>query len=136
MHHINLILSQFPGGEPFYEFDISDEPLSTILQVNLKQLTGIFSPEHADSGYFVAQLAKFLGKLPSERILLYVCADCGDFGCGALTTKIEFTENTVIWSDFAYENASELFEKYPQIGPFEFNKTQYLKAFEQLIPSD
>lgn len=133
MDQLKLILSQFPGGEPFYEFDISEKPLSTILQVDLKQLTGIFTPEGSDSGYFVAQLAKFLGKLATEKILLYVCADCGDLGCGALTAQISFTENTVVWSDFAYENASETFEKYPKIGPFEFEKEAYLNAFEDLV---
>lgn len=133
MDKLNLILSQYPGGEPFYEFDISEKPLSSILQVDLKQLTGIFTPEGSDSGYFVAQLAKFLGKLATEKILLYVCADCGDLGCGALTAQISFSENSVVWSDFAYENASETFEKYPNIGPFEFDKASYMNAFEELV---
>lgn len=133
MHELKLILSQFPGGEPFYEFDISNKPLSTTLQVDLKQLTGIFTPENSDSGYFVAQLAKFLGKLPTPKVLLYVCSDCGDIGCGALTAKIHFNEKTVVWSDFAYENANETIEHYPNIGPFEFEKTAYLSSFEQLV---
>lgn len=133
MDQLKLILSQYPGGEPFYEFDISEKPLSTILQVDLKQLTGVFTPEGSDSGYFVAQLAKFLGKLTTEKILLYVCADCGDIGCGALTAQISFRENSVIWSDFAYENTIETFEKYPKIGPFEFEKEAYLNAFDELV---
>ena len=133
MDKLNLILSQFPGGEPFYEFDISDQPLSTILQVDLKQLTGVFTPEGSDSGYFVAQLAKFLGKLATERILLYVCADCGDLGCGALNAQISFNENSVVWSEFAYVNASETIENYPKIGPFEFEKEAYFNAFEELV---
>ncbi len=133
MDNLNLVLSQFPGGEPFYEFDISKQPLSTILQVDLKQLTGIFTPEGSDSGYFVAQLARFLGKLPAERILLYVCADCGDLGCGALTAQISFTENSVVWSDFAYENANDTLENYPEIGPFEFEKASYMNAFDELV---
>ena len=133
MDQLKLILSQFPGGEPFYEFDISEKPLSTILKVDLKQLTGIFTPEGSDSGYFVAQLAKFLGKLATEKILLYVCADCGDLGCGALTAQISFTENSVVWSDFAYENTSETLENYQEIGPFEFEKEAYLKAFDELV---
>jgi hypothetical protein len=133
MHVLNLILSQYPGGEPFYEFDISDQPLSTTLQVDLKQLTGIFTTEGSDSGYFVAQLAKFLGKLPTQRILLYVCSDCGDIACGALTAQITFNENTVVWSDFAYVNANETLEKYPNTGPFEFERTAYINSFQELV---
>ena len=132
MHELKLILSQIPEGEAFYEFDISDQPLSTILQVDLKQLTGIFTAEASDSGYFVVQLAKYIGKLPTERILLYVCSDCGDIACGALSAKIELTESAVIWSDFAYENSVGIIENYPQIGPFQFQKAQYFESFEIL----
>jgi hypothetical protein len=133
MHELKLILSQIPEGEIFYEFDISDKPLSTILQVDLKQLIGIFTSEASDSGYFVVQLAKYIGKLPAERILLYVCSDCGDIACGALSAKIEFTESTVIWSDFAYENSVGIIENYHQIGPFQFDKSTYLNQFQILI---
>ena len=101
MHVLNLILSQYPGGEPFYEFDISNQPLSTTLQVDLKQLTGIFTSEGSDSGYFVAQLAKFLGKLPTERILLYVCSDCGDIGDAPIETAANFV-NTLS-DDFGFK---------------------------------
>lgn len=125
MQQLNLTLSQFPGGQLFYEFDIDNQPLSTLLKVDLKELTGMFTPDGADSGYFVSQVAKYIGKTPVERILLYVCSDCGDIGCGALSAKIDFTDEKVIWSDFAYENAIEIVERYPEIGPFEFFRESY-----------
>ena len=134
MQQLNLTLSQFPGGQLFYEFDIDNQPLSTLLKVDLKELTGMFTPEGSDSGYFVTQLAKYIGKMPTERILLYVCADCGDISCGALSAKIEFTDEKVIWSDFAYENAIEIVERYPEIGPFEFSRMEYNNTFYAIAP--
>ena len=125
MQQLNLTLSQFPGGQLFYEFDIDNHPLSNLLKVDLKELTGMFTPDGADSGYFVSQVAKYIGKTPVERILLYVCSDCGDIGCGALSAKIDFTDEKVVWSDFAYENAIEIVERYPEIGPFEFFREAY-----------
>lgn len=129
MQKLNLTLSQFTGGNLFYEFDIDDVPLSNLLQVGLKELTGMFTPEAADSGYFVSQIAKYIGRMPTDRILLYVCSDCGDISCGALSAKIDFTENKIIWSDFAYENSIEIVERYPEVGPFEFSKEEYSATF-------
>ncbi len=129
MQKLNLTLSQFTGGNLFYEFDIDDVPLSNLLQVDLKELTGMFTPEAADSGYFVSQIAKYIGRMPTDRILLYVCSDCGDISCGALSAKIDFTENKIIWSDFAYENSIEIVERYPEVGPFEFSKEEYSATF-------
>jgi hypothetical protein len=126
---LNLTLSQFTGGNLFYEFDIDDVPLSNLLQVDLKELTGMFTPEAADSGYFVSQIAKYIGRMPTDRILLYVCSDCGDISCGALSAKLDFTENKIIWSDFAYENSIEIVERYPEVGPFEFSKEEYSATF-------
>ena len=129
MQKLNLTLSQFTGGNLFYEFDIDDVPLSNLLQVDLKELTGMFTLEAADSGYFVSQIAKYIGRMPTDRILLYVCSDCGDISCGALSAKIDFTENKIIWSDFAYENSIEIVERYPEVGPFEFSKEEYSATF-------
>ena len=134
MQQLNLTLSQFPGGQLFFEFDIDNQPLSTLLKVDLKELTGMFTPEGSDSGYFVTQLAKYTGKMPTERILLYVCSDCGDISCGALSAKIEFTDEKVIWSDFAYENAIEIVERYPEIVPFEFSRMEYNNTFYAIAP--
>jgi hypothetical protein len=45
--------------------------------------------------------------LPGDRVPLYVCPECGDLGCGAVTLKIEFTAQEVIWYDFGHENNYE-----------------------------
>ena len=134
MHQLNLTLSQFPEGPLFFEFDIDNQPLSAMLQVDLKELTGMFTPEGSDSGYFVTQIAKYIGKMPTERILLYVCSDCGDISCGALSAQISFTDEKVIWSDFAYENAIEIVERYPEIGPYEFSRVEYSATFYAIAP--
>lgn len=134
MQQLNLTLSQFSEGTLFFEYDIDSQPLSSMLQVDLKELTGMFTPEGSDSGYFVTQIAKYIGKMPTERILLYVCSDCGDISCGALSAKIDFTDEKVIWSDFAYENAIEIVERYPEIGPFEFSRKEYTATFYAIAP--
>src|ERR1700761_1215538 len=43
----------------------------------------------------------------SGRVLLYICPECGDIGCGAYAAKITRDQEVYTWSDFAYENGYE-----------------------------
>jgi hypothetical protein len=35
---------------------------------------------------------------PPNRVAIYVCPECGDLGCGAITVAVSREEGTVIWS--------------------------------------
>jgi len=66
---------------------------------------------------------------PSNRVMLFVCSECGDIGCGAITIKITKESETYIWSEFAYENDYDDgmtdFSSYTSIGPFRFESQHY-----------
>ncbi|MBR0706789.1 MULTISPECIES: hypothetical protein [Bradyrhizobium] len=65
-----------------------------------------------------------------HRVALFVCPECGDFACGAITARVSRTDRGVRWSDFAHENeidaASEL-----GVGPFEFEWADYVNEIER-----
>lgn len=42
-------------------------------------------------------LAETPGDLPDGRVSLYVCPECGDLGCGAVTATIALEPETVTW---------------------------------------
>ena len=66
--------------------------------------------------------------LPNGRRSLFICAECGDLGCGAITLRIEKHEQTIIWNSFGYENTYEPeveFEEYRGAGPFMFDAATY-----------
>jgi len=60
-----------------------------------------------------------------HRVALFVCPECGDFACGAITVRVSRTERGVEWSDFAYENGSDPASRL-DLGPFEFEWAIYL----------
>ena len=66
-------------------------------------------------------------ELESERTMLFVCRECGDIGCGAITVEIEKKDNSYIWKNFARENDS--FELIPSdfidFEILEFDKLKY-----------
>ena len=121
----------------YIDFVVSGKSLGEILGVEKSDLIGNFG--WADNAeYENGQISEFLKEkepsLETNRIMFYVCAECGDIGCGALTGKISETENEIIWSEFAYENNYEEYDltEYENIGPFIFEKVSYRNKFNGL----
>ena len=53
--------------------------------------------------------------IPSGRRSLFVCAECGDLGCGAITALMVKDGNSILWKDLGRENN---YEKEVEVGPF------------------
>ena len=66
------------------------------------------------------------------RLSLYVCPECGDLGCGALTCEAVRVGDRIVWSKFGYEaGIAEYpsdFGSYAEVGPFEFDGHQYAET--------
>lgn len=43
------------------------------------------------------------GDLPDGRLSLYVCPECGDLGCGAVTATLSVTLETVTWGAIGWQ---------------------------------
>ena len=68
-------------------------------------------------------------QLQSGRVLLYVCPECGDVGCGAIAARITREGDHVLWSDFAHENGYEAPESISGV-PIIFDAQAYWHAFD------
>lgn len=42
------------------------------------------------------------------RLSLYVCPECGDLGCGALTCEASRVGDKVVWSNFGFETGGKV----------------------------
>jgi hypothetical protein len=67
--------------------------------------------------------------LGSGRIMLYVCPECGDIGCGAVTFSIKDLGDQIQWSDFGSESDFEDIEPI-NFAALIFDRQQYFKAFQ------
>jgi len=123
----------------YMDFIVSDKALSDVFVVSELDLVGALGWTE-NKAYESGQLDQFLGikapELKTGRISFYVCPMCSDIGCGAITARIEITDNAVIWKDFGYEtNYSEpQLTEYQHIGPFIFEKEAYKKILEEIRP--
>ncbi len=85
---------------------------------------------------------RLLRRAPSdflnERISLYICSECGDLACGAISLIIEEEKGFVVWRDFGYQNTYEEDierESFADVGPFYFDKHRYEELFTELEKS-
>ncbi|MFT8232767.1 hypothetical protein ACLNBI_14575 [Pseudomonas guariconensis] len=62
------------------------------------------------------------------RVLIYICPECGDIGCGAYSVQIRRLSTEIIWEAFAYENGYEEPRVIPDLGTFSFSSAPYARA--------
>ena len=73
---------------------------------------------------------------PNNRRSLFICAECGDLSCGAISIIVESSNNAFVWRDFGYENDWEgkvLTEPYSDLGPFTFRSGEYVSALDDVV---
>lgn len=65
-----------------------------------------------------------------NRVLIYICPECGDIGCGAYSVQIRKSSTGIIWARFAYETGYEEARVIPSVGPFIFSSVSYEQAIK------
>lgn len=94
------------------------------------------------TGIALDDLERLLGAAGTEeldgRTALYVCAECGDLGCGAVTAVVEVDGPKVVWREIGYQNDYEPFEEsavFAGAGPFVFDRKEYSAVLERFRSS-
>lgn len=94
----------------------------TIKRLLLKQITeqdikDLF-PKDLDQ-YFL-DIGNYKQELSDEEIIIYGCAECGNYDCGGYKIKVDKEEDTVVWT---YNDEERTLQ-------FHFNKHQYFNTFD------
>ena len=86
----------------------------------------------AERAHIAQLLLRDPPELPTGRVPIYVCPECGDPDCGALAVRVEETEAGFVWSDFTaevayyYDSPDERVQhRFESVGPFTFDKALY-----------
>ena len=67
-------------------------------------------------------------QLSDNRIELYVCGNCGDIGCGAITAKIIDRGDRIVWAEFANQSDQKEIGEIINVEEIEFNRQNYFNA--------
>jgi len=120
----------------YYDFIIDGTSLKSLLNISDVDLISPFgwgSKELENESIAEFRLKK-ISELNSGRIMIYICPECGDISCGAITVRIIKDDNKIIWTDFASENGvTEYQDGFKLIKDFEFNKDEYYQVFDKII---
>jgi hypothetical protein len=130
----------WPGGGGYTHREWLDFVIDgASLQGTLNETSNIGFIWWPGSDYQQQMIRQLLLEQPSEletgRRLLYVCPECGDVGCGAITVVVEEEDDCFVWSQFAVERDWEIEDLpmldptgYEHFGPYRFDKRQYREA--------
>jgi hypothetical protein len=120
-----------------FDFIVNGQSLFAITSASNFDLSGCLSVPQREPELALGingGLARLLTAVPiggSHRVALYVCPECGDLACGAITALVSRREGVVHWSDFAYENGDDSEIELPKVGPFAFDWTSYVVEIER-----
>ena len=136
---LDLVPLHRPGrksGQHSYEtertsldFVVDGKRLSELVRRDVASCLGWGVPAHQ-----LKVVAKLLlrgePEISPNRCALYVCPECGDLGCGALTAIVERDGDVIVWRDFGWQNNYEdkvERDGFSTLGPFHFDASAYEK---------
>ena len=61
-------------------------------------------------------------ELAEPEVIIYCCAECGDYDCGGIKVKIDKTDEAFLWT----------FTQEDRYLTFEFEKYQYFELFQTM----
>jgi hypothetical protein len=110
------------GGTPGDEMSVLATDLSAeYLGLAVRRLLGQASADFGDG-----------------RLALYVCPECGDLGCGALSAVVERVGDDVVWRDFGWQDTVEpdvYFEDFTGTKSVRFDRAQYEGILTSWLPA-
>src|SRR5829696_1033621 len=107
--HFALVAGSVPrNGVSYWEPTIDGKSLRSLLDLGWGPFGGEFAPVliHSWPVGMTEDVRVLLGEHPPQlsdgRVLIYVCSECGDLGCGAVSMVVERNDAHVIWRDFEW----------------------------------
>lgn len=125
------------SNRKYVDFVVSEQSLGLLFglpDLDLIGCLGSTSSKEYENDLIDELIGNRLPLLKSKQTPIYVCPECGDVACGAITVKIEFVGDKIIWNNFAYENGESDpdFSKFKTIGSYTFNKETYTQTLASL----
>lgn len=93
--------SKHQAARSWLDFEVNGERLSKIL--NVGDSIGVFGWMNDQRAYAEQLLMRAPSELKSGRVPIYICPECADLGCGAVTVDVFRSGNEIVWDDFHHE---------------------------------
>jgi hypothetical protein len=120
------VLSGSQTPRRFLDFMVGENPLYPTMGDRITPLGWLGSDLERKAVYRL--LRKEPSDFPENRNSIYICPECAQLDCGAVTVVIERVGDDIVWRDFGIQNDSHetvYRNDFDDIGPFYFNATEY-----------
>ena len=130
------------GGSPTerlsFDFVVDGASLYELLDAQNWDLIGALRwlPSDENSDHIDQLLLRADSPVPEGRRMVFICPECGDIGCGAITCEILRDDSHVTWQHFGFENNyddSVDFEPFRDVGPFRFEWAEYSRVIQAAV---
>jgi hypothetical protein len=101
------------------QFELNKIKRLLIKQITEQEIRAVF-PKDFDKQFLDNGIENYLEELADEQIIIYGCAECGDYGCGGFKVKVDKTDDSFVWT---YSDEGKILQ-------FHFEKNQYFKTFD------
>jgi hypothetical protein len=115
-----------------FDFLVDGRSLADSLGATKRDVVGRLDRDHRDLNaesvrVLTGNAAPDFG---DDRVMLFVCPECADLGCGAITAAHHSEGETITWSDFKHENNYDesMTRSFPEVGPFAFAIQSYRRV--------
>lgn len=119
----------------FLDFELDGRSLYDVLRergMDYVSVLWLNSPDESPSATAVARLlGDARSELPDGRVAAFVCPECGDLGCGAITVRLVVGPGEVAWHEWGWQSASDSAVDRSQLAELPsvtFDRAKYERA--------
>ena len=133
-------MHQLSSGRDRFTYDFIVDGVSLAETLQAQGLVGCLDVTHMEFNARAVQ--KLLRAAPPDiqpnRVMLYVCSECGDLACGAITAAIKQPAGEYAWSDFRLENGydKQMTKRLTGIGRVHFAAPDYEALLHGVAAAD
>lgn len=119
----------YKTGRVFADFVVDGVALSSVVRkkADLIPVLG-WGAEKVQDDVVNRLLLSLPSEFPGNRYALFVCPECGDMSCGAVTAAIERDGEAVVWRDWGYQNdydGEPPAHDHLELGEYRFHWPEY-----------
>lgn len=144
MSTIDVKWAERPAGSMaelrrYRDLVIDGVPVSSLVRIDVISPFGWGSSDDEERAAVERLVGRAPPDLPGDRTSLYVCPECGDLGCTAVSIRVDFQKTTVTWKEFGYQNNYDgeiQLEPLSHIGPYTFQRDIYERVVSGLTGTE
>lgn len=92
----------------FLDFEVDGRSFYDMLRERGMDYISVLWLDSADESPSASAVAQLLGDapgdLPDGRVAVFVCPECGDLGCGAITVRLVIAPGEVAWHEWGWQS--------------------------------